>query len=112
MGDFVILVENARFDLHPFFFDNGSIAECKKAFRYLFQEPWRNKNTIARLGEYLQQKAEEAKEAHAQAALKIARCVRVCPEIERAERNAKIIYERYTKKLVTFEYLKSQKLKI
>lgn len=112
MDDFVVLVETARFDLHPCFFDNRSIADCKKLFKYLFQEPWRNESTISRLGEYLTQKTTEAKEAHAQAALKVARCVRVIPELEREERKAKTTYDRYTKKLAAFEALKTKKLKI
>ena len=51
-----------RIHLDPFF-ARSTITNQKKLIRYIFQEPWRNEEAIRILGEYLQQKQAEAKEA-------------------------------------------------
>ena len=51
-----------RIHLDPFF-ARSAITNQKKLIQYIFQEPWRNEEAIRILGEYLQQKQAEAKEA-------------------------------------------------
>ena len=45
------------------FFTQMPLAKIKKLLGYVFQEPWRNEETIRILGTYLPQKQAEAKEA-------------------------------------------------
>ena len=95
---FVILVDRCRMELYPSFFDSATLANIRKALKYLFQQPWRNEETIARLGEHLTKKTAETKEAYRQASQKDAR-------------TAKTIYERYTKILAHFDALKTKTMK-
>ena len=59
-----VLVHRCRMEinLEPFF-DKSTLVNIRKLFRYVFQEPWRNTETIAALGEYLPAKVAETKEA-------------------------------------------------
>jgi len=47
--------------LTPAFFDQASIAKTSKIFKYLFQEPWRNEETITDLTLYYAKRVEDAK---------------------------------------------------
>lgn len=89
---FVILVDRCRMALNPCFFEQATLANIRKALKYLFQQPWRNEETIARLGEHLTKKTAETKEAASRT----------------EERRVKTIYERYTKILACFEALKTK----
>jgi len=60
-GCFVILVERCVMQLTPAFFDQASIAKTSKIFKYLFQEPWRNEETITDLTLYYAKRVEDAK---------------------------------------------------
>ena len=59
-----VLVERCtmQISLDPFF-TQATLAKQKKLLGYVFQEPWRNEETISTLGTYLPQKQAEAKEA-------------------------------------------------
>lgn len=63
-----VLVERCvmQINLDPFF-SSCTIAKAKKLFGYVFQEPWRNEDTITALADYLPQKADNAKELWHQA---------------------------------------------
>ena len=52
-----------QINLDPFFNRTTPLAKQKKLLGYVFQEPWRNEETISTLGTYLPQKQAEAKEA-------------------------------------------------
>lgn len=54
-----------QINLDPFFNRTTPLAKQKKLLWYVFQEPWRNEETISILGAYLPQKQAEAKEAWA-----------------------------------------------
>ena len=71
-------------ELLPTIFDSCSVLRARKAYKYLFQEPHRNGETIAKLANYLTVKTAEAKETWKHA------------------------YERYTKKQTYFEALKAK----
>ena len=60
-----VLVERCtmQINLDPFFNRTTLLAKQKKLLGYVFQEPWRNEETISTLGTYLPQKQAEAKEA-------------------------------------------------
>lgn len=60
-----VLVERCtmQINLDPFFNRTTPLAKQKKLLGYVFQEPWRNEETISTLGTYLPQKQAEAKEA-------------------------------------------------
>ena len=60
-----VLVERCtmQINLDPFFNRTTPLAKQKKLLGYVFQEPWRNEETISILGTYLPQKQAEAKEA-------------------------------------------------
>ncbi len=60
-----VLVERCtmQINLDPFFSRTTPLAKQKKLLGYVFQEPWRNEETISTLGTYLPQKQAEAKEA-------------------------------------------------
>ena len=59
-----VLVERCtmQINIDPFF-TQATLAKQKKLLGYVFQEPWRNEETISTLGTYLPQKQAEAKEA-------------------------------------------------
>lgn len=60
-AQFTVLVERCVMQINPDpFFDNSTFANIRKLFRYVFQEPWRNEETIAALTEYLPAKVEAA----------------------------------------------------
>lgn len=52
-----------QINLDPFFNRATPLAKQKKLLGYVFQEPWRNEETISTLGTYLPQKQAKAKEA-------------------------------------------------
>ncbi len=52
-----------QINLDPFFNRTTPLAKQKKLLGYVFQEPWRNEETISTLGTYLPQKQAKAKEA-------------------------------------------------
>lgn len=58
-----VLVERCTMEiiLEPFF-SNTTLTKQKKLLRYVFQEPWRNLETINTLTAFLEQKQAEAKE--------------------------------------------------
>ena len=60
-----VLVERCtmQINLDPFFNRTTPLAKQKKLLGYVFQELWRNEETISTLGTYLPQKQAEAKEA-------------------------------------------------
>lgn len=59
-----VLVERCVTQINPDpFFDNSTLANIRKLFRYVFQEPDRNTETIAALGGYLPAKVAETKAA-------------------------------------------------
>lgn len=92
---FVILVDRCRFELYPSYFEGAALANIRKVLKYLFQEPWRNEDTIARLGEHLTKKTAEAKEAASNT----------------EDRRVKTTFERYTKILAFYEALKTKTMK-
>ena len=52
-----------QINLDPFFNRTTPLAKQKKLLGCVFQEPWRNEETISILGTYLPQKQAKAKEA-------------------------------------------------
>lgn len=59
-----VLVERCVMWINPDpFFDNSTLTNIRKLFRYVFHEPWRNDETIRTLDAYLPQKHAQAKEA-------------------------------------------------
>lgn len=126
MDDFIVLVENSRFEIHPCFFDNRRLTDCKKLFKYLFQEPWRNTETIAALGGYLPAKVAESKDAWGKAGVDYIngyvdtkyRYELKCREKQAIERNnkrllaavkrAKTKHKKYQKILTAFEATKNK----
>lgn len=103
------------------FFDNSTLANIRKLFRYVFQEPDRNTETIAALGGYLPAKVAETKAAWGDASVAYTngfvdttyRWGLKCQEkqaIERANKKllaavkrAKAKHEKYVKILAAFE---------
>lgn len=103
------------------FFDNSTLANIRKLFRYVFQEPDRNTETIAALGGYLPAKVAETKAAWGDASVAYIngyvdtkyRYDLKCREkqaIERANKKllaavkrAKAKHEKYVKILAAFE---------
>ena len=59
-----VLVERCtmQINIDPFF-TQATLAKQKKLFGYVFQEPWRNEETIRTLDAYLPQKQAQAKDA-------------------------------------------------
>ena len=59
-----VLVERCtmQINLDPFF-TQATLAKQKKLLGYVFQEPWRNEETIRTLDAYLPQKQAQAKDA-------------------------------------------------
>ena len=59
-----VLVERCtmQINIDPFF-TQATLAKQKKLLGYVFQEPWRNEETIRTLDAYLPQKQEQAKDA-------------------------------------------------
>lgn len=85
-----VLVEHCVIQITPDpFFDNSTLTNIRKLFRYVFQEPDRNTEAIAALGEYLTAKVAETK---ALAAVK----------------HAKVKHEKYQKILTAFEAVKNK----
>ncbi|MDY4255113.1 MAG: hypothetical protein SOX69_05245, partial [Oscillospiraceae bacterium] len=60
-----VLVERCtmQINLDPFFNRTTPLAKQKKLLGYVFQEPWRNEETIRILDAYLPQKQAQAKDA-------------------------------------------------
>lgn len=117
-----VLVERCVMQINPDpFFDNSTLANIRKLFRYVFQEPDRNTKTIAALGGYLPAKVAETKAAWGDASVAYAngfvdttyRWELKCREkqaIERANKKllaavkrAKAKHEKYVKILAAFE---------
>lgn len=88
-----VLVERCvmQINLDPFF-DKSSLANIRKLFRYVFQEPNRNMETIAALSGYLPAKVVETKTALD----------------ADANKRLKTKYDRYSKILAYFEGLKTK----
>ena len=62
--DITVLVERCTMQIHlDAFFTQMPLVKIKKLLGYVFQEPWRNEETIRILGTYLPQKQAEAKDA-------------------------------------------------
>ena len=60
--DITVLVERCTMQIHlDAFFTQMPLVKIKKLLVYVFQEPWRNEETIRILGAYLPQKQAEAK---------------------------------------------------
>lgn len=122
-----VLVERCVMQINPDpFFDNSTLANIRKLFRYVFQEPDRNTETIAALGGYLPAKVAETKAAWHQAGVDYTngfvdtkyRYELKCREkqaIERANKKllaavkrAKAKHEKYQKILTAFEAVKKK----
>ena len=59
-----VLVERCTMQISlDLFFTQATLAKQKKLLGYVFQEPWRNEETIRTLDAYLPQKQEQAKDA-------------------------------------------------
>lgn len=117
-----VLVERCVMQINPDpFFDNSTLANIRKLFRYVFQEPDRNTETIAALGRYLPAKVAETKAAWGDASVSYTngfvdttyRWELKCREKQAIERDnkrllaavkrAKNKHEKYVKILVAFE---------
>ena len=118
-----VLVERCVMQINPDpFFDNSTLANIRKLFRYVFQEPWRNTETIQSLGGYLPAKVAETKEAWHQAGVAYTNGYRgisytqygMPPAVKRgivaenkkllaAVKRAKTKHEKYVKILAAFE---------
>lgn len=122
-----VLVERCVMQINPDpFFDNSTLANIRKLFRYVFQEPDRNTETIAALGGYLPAKVAETKAAWGDASVAYTngyvdtqyRYGLKCREkqaIERANKKllaavkrAKAKHEKYQKILTAFEAVKNK----
>lgn len=122
-----VLVERCVMQINPDpFFDNSTLANIRKLFRYVFQEPDRNTETIAALGGYLPAKVAETKAAWGDASVAYTngyvdtkyRYDLKCREkqaIERANKKllaavkrAKAKHEKYQKILTAFEAVKNK----
>ena len=122
-----VLVERCVMQINPDpFFDNSTLANIRKLFRYVFQEPDRNTETIAALGGYLPAKVAETKAAWGDASVAYTngfvdttyRWGLKCREkqaIERANRKLlaavkreKAKHEKYKKILAAFEAVKNK----
>ena len=108
------------------FFDKSTLANIRKLFRYIFQEPDRNTETIAALGRYLPTKVAETNAAWGDASVAYTngfvdttyRWGLKCREkqaIERANKKllaavkrAKAKHEKYQKILTAFEAVKNK----
>lgn len=56
-----VLVDRCTMQIHlDAFFTQATLAKQKRLLGYVFQEPWRNEETISTLGTYLPQKRDEA----------------------------------------------------
>ena len=105
------------------FFMQMPLAEIKKLLGYVFQEPWRNEETIRILNTYLPQQQAEAKETWYKTSVEYQdgyRLPQIYPEqnpvfIERnnkklltAVKQSKSKYERWGKIIAHFEMLKTK----
>lgn len=119
-GGFVILVERCTMTLSPAWFDQNSVTNVRKAFKYLFQEPWRNEDTIAALSVFLVKRIEDAKALWSKKSIEFQNEYRLpgndtCIKRQNDRRfnevkRAKAAYERYVKKQEIFEKFKSTKM--
>lgn len=85
----------------------------KKLLWYVFQEPWRNEETISTLGTYLPQKQAEAKEMWHKASVAYQDGYRLDNErnnkkLLSAVKQTKTKYERWGKIITHFETLKTK----
>lgn len=122
-----VLVERCVMQINPDpFFDNSTLANIRKLFRYVFQEPDRNTETIAALGGYLPAKVAETKAAWGDASVAYTngyvdtqyRYELKCREKQAFERankkllaavkRAKAKHEKYQKILTAFEAVKNK----
>lgn len=122
-----VLVERCVMQINPDpFFDNSTLVNIRKLFRYVFQEPDRNTETIAALGGYLPAKVAETKAAWGDASVAYTngfvdttykwglKC-REKQAIERANKKllaavkrAKAKHEKYKNILAAFEAVKNK----
>lgn len=125
-----VLVEHCVMQITPDpFFDNSTLANIRKLFRYVFQEPDRNTEAIAALGRYLPAKVAETKAAWGDASVAYVNgyvdtkyryelgCLEYLEKqtIERANKkllaavkHAKVKHEKYQKILTAFEAVKNK----
>lgn len=122
-----VLVEHCVMQITPDpFFDNSTLANIRKLFRYVFQEPDRNTEAIAALSRYLPAKVAETKAAWGDASVAYVngyvdtkyRYELEYPEkqtVERANKkllaavkHAKVKHEKYQKILTAFEAVKNK----
>ena len=122
--DITVLVERCTMHIHlDAFFTQMPLVKIKKLLGYVFQEPWRNEETIRILGTYLPQKQAEAKEVWHKASIEYQDGYRLPQNylgehlvfIERnnkklltAVKQSKTKYERWGKIITHFETLKSK----
>lgn len=122
--DITVLVERCTMQIHlDAFFTQMPLVKIKKLLGYVFQEPWRNEETIRILGTYLPQKQAEAKEAWHKASVEYQDGYRLPQNylgehlvfIERnnkklltAVKQSKSKYERWGKIIARFEMLKTK----
>ena len=122
--DITVLVERCTMQIHlDAFFTQMPLVKIKKLLGYVFQEPWRDEETIRILGTYLPQKQAEAKEAWHKASVEYQDGYRLPQNypgqnpvfIERnnkklltAVKQSKTKYERWGKIIAHFEMFKSK----
>lgn len=122
-----VLVERCvmQINLDPFF-DKSTLVNIRKLFRYIFQEPDRNTETIAALGGYLPAKVAEAKATWGDASVAYTNgyvdtkyrydlnchekqaIERVNKKLLAAVKRAKAKHEKYQKILTSFEAVKNK----
>ena len=97
-----VLVKRCVMYINPDqFFDNSTLVNIRKLFRYVFQEPDRNTETIAALGGYLSAKVAETKADWHQAGVDYTNGY---VDVKRA----KAKHEKYQKILTAFEAVKNK----
>lgn len=122
-----VLVERCVMQITPDpFFDNSTLANIRKLFRYVFQEPDRNTEAIAALGRYLPAKVAETKAAWGDASVAYVNgyvytkywyeleypekqtVERANKKLLAAVKHAKVKHEKYQKILTAFEAVKNK----
>lgn len=125
-----VLVDRCVMTVIPdVFFGKSTLADIRKLFRYVFQEPERNTETIAAIGKHLQAKVDESKEDWRKVSKDFINgfvdvtfrrglsdksknaLIRANKKLATAVKQAKTRHERYIKILNEFEVVKSKNTK-
>lgn len=126
---FTVLVNRCVMRINPdAFFDKSTLVDIRKLFRYIFQEPERNTETIAALSEYLHAKVDESKKVWNEASVDYTNCFvatqfywglptkekqgveRANKKLIAAVKRAKAKHERWQKILTAFETVKNKSI--